>query len=230
MYLFGYLFSESYVKLLIGSKNLEEKKKKVIEEFLTKAVQSYLEFNDHSGDNDEQAMKSFTNHLISVYWVHLGTVGLGSIFISLECPTLDSLEHLWSDYLSGHLHMLTERYLVPDEVKEKLKLEANILKTTIEEQNYLNCKKALVELRSTYSGEFKQNVWKAQLFTCRCSSFVLFFNECTMYKWRIGGSAIIMIIINIIIIITMTLMVVDGCSSFYDFKNGVSLTSEHLST
>ena len=158
MYLFGYLFSESYVKLLIGSKNLEEKKKKVIEEFLTKAVQSYLEFNDHSGDNDEQAMKSFTNHLISVYWVHLGTVGLGSIFISLECPTLDSLEHLWSDYLTGHLHMLTERYLVPNEVKEKLKLEGNILKTTIEEQNYLNCKKALVELRSTYSGEFNQKV------------------------------------------------------------------------
>ena len=129
-----------------------------MEEFLIKTVQNYLEFYDRSGDNDEQAMKSLTDHLISVYWVHLGTVGLGSIFISLECPTLDSLEHLWIDYLTGHLHMLTERYLVPDEVKEKLKLEGNILKTTIEEQNYLNCKKALVELRSTYSGEFKRNV------------------------------------------------------------------------
>ncbi|XP_015770837.1 PREDICTED: uncharacterized protein LOC107349236 isoform X2 [Acropora digitifera] len=145
-------YGESYVKVLIDSNNgLKERKKKVMEEFLIKTVQNYLEFYDRSGDNDEQAMKSLTDHLISVYWVHLGTVGLGSIFISLECPTLDSLEHLWSDYLTGHLHMLTERYLVPDEVKEKLKLEGNILKTTIEEQNYLNCKKALVELRSTYS-------------------------------------------------------------------------------
>ncbi|XP_044166032.1 uncharacterized protein LOC114952157 isoform X2 [Acropora millepora] len=145
-------YGESYVKVLIDSNNgLKERKKKVVEEFLIKTVQSYLEFNARSGDNDKQAMISLTTHLISAYWLHLDTVGLGSIFISLECPTLDSLEHLWSDYLTGHLHMLTERYLVPDEVKEKLKLEGNILKTTIEEQNYLNCKKALVDLRSTYS-------------------------------------------------------------------------------
>ena len=177
--------------LIDTNDDLEEKQKKVVEEILIKTVQGYLEFNARSGDNDEQAMKSLTNHLISVYWLHLGTVGLGSIFISLECPTLDSLEHLWSDYLAGHLHMLIERYLVPEEVKEKLVLKGYVLKTTIEEQNYLNCKKALMELRSTYSGEFKQNVWKAYLFTCRCSSFALLFNECTMYKWRMGGSAVI---------------------------------------
>ena len=173
--------SELYVKLLIDANDdLEEKQKKVVEEFLIKTVQSYLEFSDRSGDNDEQAMKSFTNHLIRVYCAHLDTVGMGSIFISLECPTLDSLEQLWSDYLTGHLHMLTERYLVPDEVKEKLRLEASILKITIEEENYLNCKKALVELRSTYSGEFKRNVWEVQLFICRCSSLVFLFKECTM--------------------------------------------------
>ena len=177
--------------LIDTNDDLEEKQKKVVEEILIKTVQGYLEFNARSGDNDEQAMKSLTNHLISVYFLHLGTVGLGSIFISLECPTLDSLEHLWSDYLAGHLHMLIERYLVPEEVKEKLVLKGNVLKTTIEEQNYLNCKKALMELRSTYSGEFMQNVWKAYLFTCRCSSFALLFNECTMYKWRMGGSAVI---------------------------------------
>ena len=198
--------SELYVKLLIDANDdLEEKQKKVVKEFLVKTVQSYLECGDRSGDYDEQTMKSFTNHLIRVYWVHLDTVGVGSIFISLECPTLDSLEQLWSDYLTGHLHMLTERYLLPDEVKEKLKLEANILKITIEEQNYFNCKKALVELRSTYSGEFKRNVWEVQLFICRCSSLIFLFKKCIMYKWRMKGSAVIMIII-IIVIITMTLM------------------------
>ena len=143
--------------MLIDLNNdLEEDKKKVVEEILKRTVQSYLKFNARPGDSDEKVMKSLTDHLISVYWLHLRTVGVGSIFISLECPTLDSLEHLWSDYLTGHLHMLTERYLVTDEVREKIRLVGNILKTTIEEQNYLNCKKTLVELRSTYSGEFKR--------------------------------------------------------------------------
>ena len=173
-YLFIYFFfSESYVKLLISIKYLEKEKRKVIEEILTKEVQNYLKFHDHSGDSHARAMKSFTEHLINVYWVHLVTVDGGSVIIILECLTLDSLEHLWRDYLAGDLDKFADRYLVTDQMKEKLKLKANILKTTIEEQNYLICKKALVELRSTYPGEFKRNVGKAQLFTCRCSSFVL---------------------------------------------------------
>ena len=110
-------------------------------------------------------MKSFTEHLINVYWLHLVTVDVGSVIIILECLTLDSLEHLWRDYLAGDLDKVAERYLVTGQMKEKLKLEANILKTTIEEKNYLNCKQALVELRSSDSGEFKQNVWEVQLFT-----------------------------------------------------------------
>ena len=184
--------------MLIGVKYLEGKKKKVIEETLTKAVHHYLEFNDHSGDNDEQAMESLTNHLMKVYWVHLVSVGEGSVIIILDCPTLDSLEHLWSDYLAGHLDNVAERYLVTDGMKENLNLEAICLKTTIAEEDYLNCKKALVELRSTCSGEFKQSVWEVQLCTCRCSSLVFQFKECALYKWFMGRSAI-MIMIKFII-------------------------------
>ena len=207
--------------LIDTNDDLEEKQKKVVEEILMKTVQGYLEFNARSGDNDKQAMISLTTHLISAYWLHLDTVGWGCIFISLECPTLDSLEHLWSDYLAGHLHMLIEQYLVTDEVKEKLKLEGNILKTTIEEQNYLNCKKALMELRSTYPGEFEQNVWKAQLFSCRCSSFVFLFKECAMYKWRMGGSAIIMILIIIIITMTLIMMIIIFIGILYTSKGAL---------
>ena len=131
-------------------------------------------------------MKSFTDHLMKVYWVQLGTVGMGSIFIILECPTLESLEHLWSDYLAGDLDKVAERYLTPDETKKKLNLETNCLKVNIAEENYLNCKKALMELRSTYSGEFKQNVWEVQLCTCRCSSLAFHFKneQCTSGAWE----------------------------------------------
>ena len=195
--------------MLISTKYLEKEKREVIEEILTKEVQNYLKFHDHSGDSHARAMKSFTEHLINVYWLHLVTVDVGSVIIILECLTLDSLEHLWRDYLAGDLDKVADRYLVTSEMKEKLKVEANILKTTIEQENYLNCKKALVELGSTHSGEFKQNVWEVQLFTCRCSSLVFLFKECTMYKWRMVGSAVMVItIVIIIIIITMTLVVI----------------------
>ena len=93
----------------------------------------------------------------------------------MECITLESLERVWNDYLSGRLDEVAEGYLVTDEMKKELNLETNCLKTTIEEQNYLNCKNALMKIPSTYSGEFKQNVWEVQLCTCRCSSLTFQF-------------------------------------------------------
>ena len=157
-------FSESYVKLLIRAKNLEKEKEEAMEEILTQIVQLYEKFHDQSGENLVQGLKSFTDHIIDAYGVLLVTVCKGSIIIILNCPTLEKLEHLWSDYLSGHLDKVAERYLVTDEIKKKLNLDTICLKTTIAEENYLNCKKALVELPRTCPGEFKQSVSEVQLY------------------------------------------------------------------
>ena len=46
---------------------------------------------------------------------------------------------------------MAERYLVTSEMKQRLNLETVNLKTTIEEENYLNCRKAL----TGSSGEYK---------------------------------------------------------------------------
>ena len=78
---------------------------------------------------------------------------MSSLIITFECQSLKSLELLWSDYLSGHLDKMAEWYLVTDEVKEKLNLETIRVKTTIEEENYWNCRKVLTES----SGKYKQN-------------------------------------------------------------------------
>ena len=58
---------------------------------------------------------------------------------------------MWNDYLSGHLIKVAERHLVTDEMKKKLNLRTIKLKITIEEENYLKCKKVLVAC----SGECK---------------------------------------------------------------------------
>ena len=76
---------------------------------------------------------------------------VGSLVIVLNCQRIESLEHLWNDFLSGHLDKVAERYLVTDEIKKRLNLETINLKTTIEKENYLNCRKALMDC----SGECK---------------------------------------------------------------------------
>ena len=211
-------FSESFVRLFIWAKNLEKKEREAMEDILTQVVEKYVKCNEFSKDNLGEDLKSFTDHIVNVYGVNLVTVGKGSVIIILDCPTLDSLEHLWNDYLAGHLDNLAQRYLVTNEMKKKLNLETGSLKTTIVEEDYLNCKEALMKLRSTYSGEFKQSVWEVKLCTCRCSSLA----KCTIYKRRMGESAIIMIIIIIIIITTTLIMMIITLNGILYITKGAS--------
>ena len=151
--------SVSAINLLINANNtLEEKEKEAIKEMLTILVQTC---DDQS--RDWRCLKSFTFNLIKTYEVLVLNVSKGSIVVSLRCPTLESLEHLWSDYRSGDLDKLAERYLVTDEIKEKLNLETSYLKANIDEENYLNCKEALMGLPGTCSGEYNQNSWKPEV-------------------------------------------------------------------
>ena len=151
---FFFSTSETHVKLLIMAENLAKEKEEVLEELLTKVVETYVRNNRvYSRDNRSQALKAFTDHLNNVYKMFLVTLGIGSLVIILDCPTLESLELLWRDYRSGHLNEVAERYLVTVEVRKKLNLKTICLKTTITEENYQNCRKALMKLPSTNSGE-----------------------------------------------------------------------------
>ena len=156
--------------MLIRAAKLRKEQQEKAEKILTQLAQSYEEFHDVSTDNGVEALEAFIEYIISAYEVVLIAVGRGSVIIILECIALENLERLWNDYVSGRLDEVAERYLVTDKMKKELKLETNCLKTTIHKENYLNCKKALMELPSTYSGEFKQSVFEVQLCTCRCSS------------------------------------------------------------
>ena len=152
-FFFFFCLSESYVKLLLSTKDLEKEKEDAVEKCLSETVQNYAKFDDHPRDNYAQALKPCTDHIINAYDVNLVTAAGDSIIIVVECPSLESLELLWRDYLAGHLDKVAERYLVPDEMKKELNLETISLQITIEEENYLNCKKALMEIPRTDSGE-----------------------------------------------------------------------------
>ena len=90
-------------------------------------------------------MGAFIEHVMKAYNLALESVEVGSLIIKVQCPTLESLESLWNDYCCGHLNEVAERFLVTDEIRNKLNLETIRLKKTITEENYLFCKKTLVE-------------------------------------------------------------------------------------
>ena len=148
----SFFFPELYVKLLISTKNLGKEKEEAVEKNLSQTVQNYLKCNDHSRDVHAQALKSFTDLITDTYRVNLISVGEGPVIIEVECPSLESLEHLWADYRDGNLDKAAERYLVTNEMRKELNLETSCLTTTIEKKNYLNCKKALMGLPKPCSG------------------------------------------------------------------------------
>ena len=68
-----------------------------------------------------------------------------SLRFSVECQDLESLECLWSDYRSGRLDGMAERFLLTDDIKERFDVEYVTLETSILEKDYLACKEHLLK-------------------------------------------------------------------------------------
>ena len=114
----------------------------MIHETLTRQIQLYTRFRRVSTPD---GVSGLIEHIQDAYNLALKSVGVGSLEIKFQCTSLESIESLWSDYQSGHLNDIAERYLVTDHIKKKLNLESIRLKTIIEEENYRICKRILME-------------------------------------------------------------------------------------
>ena len=111
-------------------------------ETVTRQIQVYTKYRRVSS---AEGVSALIEHIQNTYNLALKSVGIGSLELTFQCTSLESLESLWSDYQSGHLNDIAERYLVTDDIKSKLNLQIVRLKTFIEEENYQNCKKILRE-------------------------------------------------------------------------------------
>ena len=92
--------------------------------------------------SDESKIEQLVKYIQAEMHVKVELVKMGSLIIIVQCPTLESLEKLWKSYCSGYLSDIVEGFLVTDELRRKLGLDNVRLTTTIEEENYLICKKA----------------------------------------------------------------------------------------
>ena len=70
-------------------------------------------------------------------------VELGSLSITVRCSSLQILEGLWEDYISGHLNQVVQETLVTHEVLEILDLDDLKLKVFISEDEYEKGKRSL---------------------------------------------------------------------------------------
>ena len=149
-------FSENLIKLLISARDLKEEQSKAFHTILSEQVKTYLEVHDHSTDKLKE-VGALNKFITKNYRLLFKYAVVGSLVIVLNCQRIESLEHLWNDFLSGHLDKVAERYLVTDEMKERLNLETINLKTTIEEEKYLNCRKVLMDCTGYYKCLFGQS-------------------------------------------------------------------------
>ena len=67
-------------------------------------------------------------------------IELGSLSIAVTCSSLEILEGLWEDYISGHLNQVVQETLVTHEVLEILGLKELKLKVFISDEKYHNGK------------------------------------------------------------------------------------------
>ena len=136
----SFLFPDIVIKH--SYQDLSNEQEEIVHDFLSRHIQVYIK---HRKVTTPGGVSALIKHIHKTYNLALESVGVGSLEVKFRCPTLESLEHLWSDYQSGQLNDIAERYLVTDDIKKKLNLETVRLKATIEEENYQICKKILME-------------------------------------------------------------------------------------
>ena len=126
----------------MDTQDLTVAQQRILKEELERSVHKYRRHQDLSSLPVDSSVARLTEYIEKAYEVAVMMVKSGSLIITVQCLTLESLESLWNDYCCGHLNVIVERFLVTYEIKRKLGVDNVRLKTTIEKENYLICKKA----------------------------------------------------------------------------------------
>ena len=129
----------------ITTRDLDSEQEDVADRMLRQQLEVFLKYNKKTKLSTAKGLSTFVKHLENTYNVTLTSVGVGSLVIKVQCPDLQSLESLWNDYCSGVLNDAAEKFLVTDDMKKEINLETLRLKTFIEKESYLTCKRALME-------------------------------------------------------------------------------------
>ena len=100
----------------------------------------------------------------------------GSLIITVECRSLEILDDLWSDYCSGFLNEMVQKFLVADEVLKELGLTEVKLTTTILGEDYRACRDHLLQLSGEFRSLYLRVCWFLY-FSHKATKILLVFHE-----------------------------------------------------
>ncbi|XP_068670814.1 polyubiquitin-C-like isoform X1 [Montipora foliosa] len=99
---------------------------------------AYRTFQRLDPSTPEQ-MNEFVLYLERVHKALVVSVKSGSLVITVEVSSLQSLEDLWEDYCLGHVNKMAQKYLLTKEILEEFGLLEVKLTTFIAEEEYRAC-------------------------------------------------------------------------------------------
>ena len=86
-----------------------------------------------------EELNGFLEYLEKVRKVLVIDSTTGSLIVTLECSSLQTLKKLWQAYRSGDLDKMAQKFLVTEDMLEKLGLVEVKLKTNIARDDYRAC-------------------------------------------------------------------------------------------
>ena len=104
-----------------------------------------LSVRAETDDTTVQELPQYFQHLVDV--IHDPRPNVASedtIRIAVQCDNVEILERLWEDYCTGRLNATARNMFLTDDIKRRFHVESVNLKTTILKEDYLACKKFLL--------------------------------------------------------------------------------------
>ena len=92
-----------------------------------------------------EGLIAFNSFLSGAVSLHIKMIKSSSLIFVLQCLTLEILERLWTNYQSGSLNEVAESCLVSKKIRRKLDIKSLTLKTTIDKEDYLACRRSFTK-------------------------------------------------------------------------------------
>ena len=106
------------------------------EEILRSIAYNFMQATPPQNRDEHDYLRNYLKEIGAI----LTCAGTGSFLITVKCDSLQILDRLWEDYLSGDLGEVIQRSFVTEEILTEFSLAELKLKTTISEEEYEACK------------------------------------------------------------------------------------------